>query len=89
MGETAVPEVIPWRIQEWFPDIDSKTISSLRKFFDLIIENQKNYNLFILPTRSLQVGLFLRLRIPPKKFMILDQGQGYLVLFLRFYILRF
>lgn len=45
MGEAAVPETIPWRIQEWFPDIDGKTIASLRAFFDFILDNQKNYNL--------------------------------------------
>lgn len=45
MGEVSVPEVSPWRIPEWFPDIDSKTVSSLRQFFDLILEHQKNFNL--------------------------------------------
>ena len=50
MGETAVPEVNPWRIPEWFPDIDSKTTSSLRLFFDLILENQKSYSLVSLKT---------------------------------------
>lgn len=45
MAEAAIPELNPWRIPEWFPDIDAGVLSRLKQFFDLILENQKTFNL--------------------------------------------